>query len=129
MIKINLKTNWKVKIEEKAQVVELNEEEISLLIVVIEEPNEFLLQEVFKSDFLDGHWYLDIGVNSHMTWRRNFIFDLDKSYGGTIEFGDGSRIMMQDKWNILLKISRWKNSGTYKSSLHNFKQTPLVLGN
>lgn len=70
--------------------------------MVTEEPSDFPLQRVHGSNLEEGRWYFDIGVSNHMTRRINLFHEQEESYDGSIRFGDGLRIMIHGKRDILL---------------------------
>jgi hypothetical protein len=49
----------------------------------------------------DGLWYLDTGVTNHMTRSRPVFSELDHSIVGTVRFGDGSVVKIEDCGTVL----------------------------
>jgi hypothetical protein len=60
--------------------------------------NELTVHAYLCSSGSDEHmegWYLDTGVSSHITGREEAFSLLNRVVGGTVRFGDGSRVPIQ----------------------------------
>ena len=79
---------------EKANYVESkNEEEIILLMAHQEEKGGE-----------ECTWYLDTGAINHMTGNKSIFKDLDEIKGGSVAFGDGSKVAVKGKGKILIRL-------------------------
>jgi hypothetical protein len=54
-------------------------------------------------DESEQRWYLDSGASNHMTGRRDAFSELDESHGGSVRFGDGSRVQIRGRGTVLFK--------------------------
>ena len=72
----------------------------SLLMTVVEDVSDLLLHGSEGASSDPALWYLDTGATNHMTGRREFFSNLDKSSTGSMKFGDNSRIQIRGKGEI-----------------------------
>ena len=72
----------------------------SLLMAVVEEASDLLLHGSEGAPSDPALWYLDTGATNHMTVRREFFLNLDKSTSGFVKFGDNSKIRIEGRGDI-----------------------------
>ena len=85
--------------EEKINVIEETEKELTLMMIVSNEFGELLLQGTNDS-YDDRLWYLYTLASSHMTGKQSFFLQIDKNKKGRVKFGDGSTIPYEGKDNV-----------------------------
>ena len=77
-----------------------DEEEASLLLMVLADEHTDVLLHVMNGSPIDDMWYLDMRPSSHMTRMRTFYHSLGESHKGVVRFGDGSSIRYEDKGEV-----------------------------
>ena len=60
-------------------------------------------------------WYLDSRASNHMCGHRDLFSDLDETIQGQVTFGDTSKVPVEGKGNISIKL---------KKALYGLKQAP-----
>ena len=51
----------------------------------------------------EQRWYLDSGASNHMTGSKAAFSELDSSITGSVKFGDGSRVEIHGRDNVLFR--------------------------
>ncbi|XP_051118101.1 uncharacterized protein LOC127242564 [Andrographis paniculata] len=98
---------------DKANLVEMQEEEPALLLSIYGEKKKTLVllneKSVCPSTFegtceaREDVWYLDNGVSNHMTGTRRFFAELDEKFTGKVRLGYNSKVQIAGKGSILMK--------------------------
>lgn len=77
----------------------------------------------------ESSWYLDTGCSNHMTSKKDWVIDLDKSINSSVRFADNSVIMAEGVGKVLITHrdgrSAYVNNVLYVSSM---KSNLLRLG-
>ncbi|XP_073153303.1 uncharacterized protein [Henckelia pumila] len=82
------------KKEEKNHYLESENEESTLLMTCKSE-DEQRAGEI---------WYLDTGASNHMTGNQDLFTTFDKSFGGNISFGDTTKVSIDGRGDVLIKL-------------------------
>ena len=81
------------KIDERVNYVEEKNSENSTLLLT-------------RNDISGGQentWYLDIGASNHMSGNRNMFMELNEFVGGSVVFGNDSKVPVKGKSNIIFR--------------------------
>ncbi|CAA0806954.1 Uncharacterized mitochondrial protein AtMg00300 [Striga hermonthica] len=70
----------------------------------------FLNEErVVPTATTDGYWFLDTGASNHMTGNRELFTEIDEQIKGTVKFGDGSMVDIQERGSVLFACKNNKH--------------------
>nr|KYP38574.1 Retrovirus-related Pol polyprotein from transposon TNT 1-94 [Cajanus cajan] len=84
----------KNKVEEKANYAEER----------CQEDGTLLLAYKGQDKGEDNQWYLDSGASNHMCGKRSMFVELDESVKGNVAFGDESKVAVEGKGNVLIRL-------------------------
>ena len=73
----------------------------SLLLVAIED-SKVLLEGISQKMLRNGYRCLDTNASFDTTSEKNLFYDFNETFKGRVYFGDGSRIIIEGRGNILI---------------------------
>jgi hypothetical protein len=58
-----------------------------------------------SEDLKKQSWFLDSGCSNHMVGNKDWLYELDESYGDTVKLGDDSKMLVMGRGNVRLFIN------------------------
>ena len=80
---------------------ENSQEEAAERVALVEE--KVFLHDKSRPKTATDVWYLDTGASNHMTSDRSQFFELSFAVGGTVRFGDSSKVSIEGRGTVLFE--------------------------